>query len=412
MLILKTVIFKTCQRIRKCILPFCIIVFIYSSCINRSSPKSEIGKENSNVPPFYIDLEKNLNNIKSIFISNVGKNLEYIFLETNQSSLIGEIDQITLSDSNIYVSDTKKILQFDILGKFIRQIGNNGRGPGEYSYVMDICIDQNNENIFILSYPKLLEFDFKGNFIKTFKIPIMSSQFILQDTNRFLFYQLNLPSKIENRDYSWYIINSQGITLNKIRNTFKRSKSPGMWIDKSPLYSFNKNINLMEFGSDTLLYLKDKIVPEPYAIFNLGKIKMDHDLSLSETNYKEEFNRLKQKLRVSDLNENIQLVFMKLNWGYSDSLKLGIFNKKTLETIFLKDNGFTNDLDGGPPIWPKSIKDDSTIVSWIDAIQLKNHVASEAFRNSIPKYPEKKKELENLANKLKETDNPVIMILR
>jgi hypothetical protein len=48
----------------------------------------------------------------------------------------------------------------------------------------------------------------------------------------------------------------------------------------------------------------------------------------------------------------------------------------------------------------------------IDAIDLKNHVASEAFKKSKPLYPEKKKELEKLANSLKETDNPVLVLVR
>ncbi len=53
-----------------------------------------------------------------------------------------------------------------------------------------------------------------------------------------------------------------------------------------------------------------------------------------------------------------------------------------------------------------------TLISWIDAIKVKAHVASEAFKNSTPKYPEKKKELEKLANSLKETDNLVLMLVR
>jgi len=34
------------------------------------------------------------------------------------------------------------------------------------------------------------------------------------------------------------------------------------------------------------------------------------------------------------------------------------------------------------------------------------------FKNSSPEYPEKKKELEKLANTLKETDNPVLVLVR
>ncbi len=36
---------------------------------------------------------------------------------------------------------------------------------------------------------------------------------------------------------------------------------------------------------------------------------------------------------------------------------------------------------------------------------------SEEFRNSKPVYPEKKRELEKLANSLKETDNPVLILV-
>ncbi len=43
--------------------------------------------------------------------------------------------------------------------------------------------------------------------------------------------------------------------------------------------------------------------------------------------------------------------------------------------------------------------------------KLKNHVAANAFRSSRPKYPEKKQKLEKLANSLKETDNPVLVLI-
>ena len=82
------------------------------------------------------------------------------------------------------------------------------------------------------------------------------------------------------------------------------------------------------------------------------------------------------------------------------------------KTLLSEENGLINDLDGGPNIWPKTTKDDNTLVAWIDAIRLKNHVASDAFKNSKPKYPEKKKELERLANSLKETDNPILILVR
>jgi hypothetical protein len=52
------------------------------------------------------------------------------------------------------------------------------------------------------------------------------------------------------------------------------------------------------------------------------------------------------------------------------------------------------------------------MISLINPYQLKIHIAGNEFLNSVPKYPEKKKELEKFANSLKETDNPVLMIVR
>jgi hypothetical protein len=52
------------------------------------------------------------------------------------------------------------------------------------------------------------------------------------------------------------------------------------------------------------------------------------------------------------------------------------------------------------------------LIELIDPYQLKIHISSNEFKNSAPKYPEKKKELQILANSLKETDNPVLMVVR
>ncbi len=83
-----------------------------------------------------------------------------------------------------------------------------------------------------------------------------------------------------------------------------------------------------------------------------------------------------------------------------------------MQVLFKPEEGIINDLDGGVNILPLTIKDDNTIIGWVDAIKLKAHVASETFKKSSPKYPEKKKKLEKLAGSLNETDNPVLMMVR
>jgi hypothetical protein len=96
-----------------------------------------------------------------------------------------------------------------------------------------------------------------------------------------------------------------------------------------------------------------------------------------------------------------------------DELFCFIGSKRTTFQVLIDGgNGIINDLDGGPDILPKTMKDDNTIIALVDAMKLKQHISSDAFINSKPKYPEKKKELEKLAASLKETDNPVLMLVR
>ena len=97
--------------------------------------------------------------------------------------------------------------------------------------------------------------------------------------------------------------------------------------------------------------------------------------------------------------------------GYDGYIFIGSVNGDHQFLANIK-HGIINDMDGGPNIWFKTTKDDHTIISWINAYELKSYVASDAFKNSIPKYPEKKKELEKLANSLSENDNPVLMLIK
>ena len=97
------------------------------------------------------------------------------------------------------------------------------------------------------------------------------------------------------------------------------------------------------------------------------------------------------------------------------------FIEKNSGIVFLFSNenyatvGIGNDLDNGLDFQPIGYfveKDREFLFGLLSPYQIKAHVGTETFINSSPKYPEKKKELEKLANSLKETDNPVLVLVR
>ncbi|MCX6227403.1 MAG: hypothetical protein NTV01_22145, partial [Bacteroidia bacterium] len=96
----------------------------------------------------------------------------------------------------------------------------------------------------------------------------------------------------------------------------------------------------------------------------------------------------------------------------------GVYEKPSHQLTFaepvksddrLTNSGLRNDYDGGVNFFKKMVND-STLAMWVDAWELKLHVSSRAFKNSTPKYPQKKKELERLANSLSDNDNPVLIL--
>lgn len=69
--------------------------------------------------------------------------VECIPLETNDASLIADIDKVLYRNTTFYVFDKvgKKILLFDRQGNFLKSIHKIGQGPGEYTEPCDMDID-------------------------------------------------------------------------------------------------------------------------------------------------------------------------------------------------------------------------------------------------------------------------------
>jgi hypothetical protein len=67
-----------------------------------------------------------------------------------------------------------------------------------------------------------------------------------------------------------------------------------------------------------------------------------------------------------------------------------------------------DDISGGKNLDPKFVCN-GIIYSWTDALTLKNHLNSDDFKKAEVLNPERKKELEKLAETLKEDDNHILI---
>jgi hypothetical protein len=349
--------------------------------------------------PYRIDLENSIKNINSVPLSTLGRKIEYVPLETDTACLIQNISNVFLTDSLIFVSDYNRLLKFDKNGKFIKQIGTKGRGPGEYPSLGNFLIDEGNREIFVLSSRIVLIYDFNGNFKRDFKIDFPCRQFILNESSELIFHSFNLPTPSTDTVYSWYIIDRTGTILRKIENTLPRTNK-GVVVPVSPLYMHDDTPHFMEFGIDTL-YSYDNNEKKPYAIFHLGNLKFPPDPTMSEV------PQINGKIWINEIRETKKLFFVNIWWDLSDSISNCIFDKSSASFSILKNSGFTNDIDGAMAFWPKKIINDNLMLDYVDAFNLIKTSKKIQKDNN-----EQTSQLNNLITQLSETSNPVLIILR
>ena len=110
---------------------------------------------------------------KSIDVNEIA-DVNYIPLETMDSSLIAYPAYIAMSDKYIVIGDAKlyKIFLFDKNGKYLRTIGEKGEGPEEYDAFYAFDVDFYNEEVFLykLGNPQQMwVYSFKGTLLRKFK---------------------------------------------------------------------------------------------------------------------------------------------------------------------------------------------------------------------------------------------------
>ncbi|MEA1878751.1 MAG: 6-bladed beta-propeller [Bacteroidota bacterium] len=212
-----------------------------------------------------IDLSGDTSTKDNIHLSDISDNVEIVFLETNDSCLIGNIWDIEVTDNFILIVDQSmyKMLLFARDGKFITKVGTRGHGPGEYVQVVDCCFNSNGEEIMVLCNAPNREmhvYDLNGKFID--ELPCENLPSRISSFNSKLYYHHGLPSsQFDNDGYSLGVLDNSNI-----KQLFKRpDNNPGMAlaIHKSHFTEIGNQLSFWEMYYDTVYYIDEQsqIVP-------------------------------------------------------------------------------------------------------------------------------------------------------
>jgi len=110
-------------------------------------------------------------------LSKLVEECTLVQLETNDDIMVGPYPVVTITDNYIGVRESgRPYMLFDRSGKYLRNIGSIGQGPGEYIRTLhDDIIDEKNGLIYLSPnfQDKILVYKISGEFVKSIHLPMI-----------------------------------------------------------------------------------------------------------------------------------------------------------------------------------------------------------------------------------------------
>ncbi len=115
-----------------------LILISISSCNNNSN---------------YVNYSQILES-KSLLIDDVEGDFEFIALDDScVDAIIPDVWNVKISDEHIFVLSAQGgVFQFSREGGFVRKMSRRGSGPGEWSVIIDIAVDESGDKLYIYDY--------------------------------------------------------------------------------------------------------------------------------------------------------------------------------------------------------------------------------------------------------------------
>ncbi len=348
-----------------------------------------------------INLIEAFDKSKPINITDISTDFNFIRLETKDECLTATRLAVYSNDQYLIAIDRERILLFDRKdGKFIREIGHRGNGPGEYSHTYNVMPFNEGKNIVYAGRnKKRYGYSLDGQLKDTLSIPDLVSEIGNIDDNIFAAF---MPDYQGGEKIRIIFFNHRDSLLKTFPNYLSAPKTNAffVWNPNSWFYTINKQLNFYQLFNDTLFTISTNSIT-PRFIFNMGPYSPPYEMKTSPKFEPDKYFVMKT------IQESSKYLFCSFN-----------FNKKNYTAIFDKNkrttvvndyspesgHGFINNINDFVPLEFSSINEKDELICIMDAFKIKQWF--EKNPEKVSKLPESLKSLTTI----KETDNPVIMI--
>lgn len=155
------------------------------SCSQSKSSKSQEGKSIS------VEVDESAD----IRFSDVFEKVEYVPLETTESSLIGGVERLRIFDDKVCIVCDKSLLIFNKdTGRNETRISKSGNAPGEYLSLYDVYFDKRSgiTELLDMNGRKIQKYDSEAIFKESQELPFMAFSFNKDNQGNYWFYNNNM----------------------------------------------------------------------------------------------------------------------------------------------------------------------------------------------------------------------------
>lgn len=197
------------------------------------------------------------------------KSVRFIPLETNDSILIKRINDVIVHGDKLLVWHSRRLSLFDLNGKYLYDIGRQGGGPGEFTEVCNVWVDD--RSVCLFDAGKYIKtYDWKGKFLSSVSAPRrMQAVFPLSDKGVLGGYISNLngqePTKM--------VLFKDSTVLDSIpySRTYPKSEMIMVFYNEARAFSSGGRTAVKEMFNDTIFRFDKQLACRPYMVLDLGK---------------------------------------------------------------------------------------------------------------------------------------------
>lgn len=393
-------------NIKKFTIVFCLVCGFLACGNQTNEPKDKVT----------VNLSSGLEKKNKHYLSEIANDIEFIKLETSPECRISKVYGINkLKDDLVIINGNARrefggyssILIFNTEGKFIRKIGRQGKGPNEYTDIIDVCVDAENENIFVLSSSKeILQYSINGDLIRKTKIPFITSHFTIFHGK--LLFHFNSVTNWQNDGFLFLLTNYD---FTDHRKYVKGLTNPGAFL-ANKIYKYGEGYRYWSnMQNDTVYNIDNNFKMIPVYNFEFPN-KPTQNAFLDFTKFSPSYSMINR------FTETNNYIFIEI-----------AFNEKLERVVFIKDqgisigfdsySGFINDLSGGVRFFPTGKIMNEELFICYDIIDIKPYWEMNYKDNGVIQYSgtivKKERraiELDKLLDNSNEEDNPIIAVIR